>query len=318
MSETTENASREDKRPGKVALFLRLTRFQFIPLIILPGLVGTCLAFFDKSRINLWFFGLVIFGIAVLHLGANAIDDSYDYQNGVDGTANRMFPKDFGGWKPIPRGYIALRDAKIVSFGLFALSLAIGLYFWYSVGPWAFILAFLGFLLALFYCAPPLKLDYRGLGIGELAIFFSFGPIPVLGAYYVQTGFLSTQALLVSIPVGIMTVTILIYHDLIFYEVYSTSKKYSLGTVLGRKNALGTSLALTVAGYSLVVVYSLVLRILPIWSLAAPALSALVLSRKSSVFGRPSEPPHYYVSFTQNGLLANWIFTLAIALSLIV
>jgi 1,4-dihydroxy-2-naphthoate polyprenyltransferase len=309
---------RKDERPlRRLALFLRLTRFQFIPLIILPGAVGTALAFSKLGRINFPFFGLVIVGIVLLHLGANAIDDCYDYENGVDQIANSMFPKDFGGWKPIPRGYVSLRNAKMISLALFAFSLLIGAYFGIAVGPWAFLLGLFGFLLAFFYCAPPLKLDYRGIGLGELAIFFSFGPIPVLGAYYVQTGFLSLQALLVAIPIGIMTVTVLIDHDLIFYEVYSKARKQSLATVLGRRNALTTSLGLAIASFAIVI--GLVLRdLLPVWSIAAPIVSGTILLKKKSTYSEPNQAPPFYVPFTENGLVANWLFALLLALSILI
>jgi 1,4-dihydroxy-2-naphthoate polyprenyltransferase len=316
MVERSASIRKDDKRPGKVALFLRLTRFQFIPLIILPALAGTALAYSSLHTVDFAFLGLVLVGVVMLHLGANAIDDSYDFQNGVDQIANSAFPRDFGGWKPIPRGHMSLRDGKIVSATLFVLSMLIGVYFWLVVGPWAFVLGFLGFLLAFFYCAPPLKLDYRGAALGELAIFLSFGPIPVLGAYYVQTGSLGLSALLVSIPIGIMTVTVLIDHDLIFYEVYSKARKLSLGTVLGRKNALLASLGLTLVSYGMVFILALT-HVLPIWSIAAPVASGALLLRKRSSFVQPNQPPPFYVSFTENGLFANWLFTLILVLSIV-
>ena len=43
-----------------------------------------------------------------------------------------------------------------------------------------------GFLISVFYTAPPLKLVHRGLG--EIATFLGFGPVMTLGAFYVQAG----------------------------------------------------------------------------------------------------------------------------------
>ncbi len=305
------------KPPSKLDIFFRLTRIQFIPLIILPALAGTTLAWVEFKQFNAEFFGLVILGVVFLHLGANAIDDVYDLENGVDQVANSMFPKDFGGWKPLPRGLISLRNAKLVSGGLFALSLIIGVYFWHVVGFWAFGLALGGVALATFYTAPPLRLDYHGYALGEVSILLSFGPIPVLGAFYVQTGMLALNALLLSIPIGLMTVTILIDHDLIFYEVYAKSRKFTLGTVLGRKNALKASVALVVLSYILVV--GLVLAgILPVWALLAPLVSGVILARKASTFSRPAEPPPFYVPFTVNAMISNWSFALLLALTILV
>ncbi len=305
------------KKVSKLEIFLRLTRAQFIPLIILPSAVGTAYAFKTTNSFNLGYFALVILGVALLHLGANAIDDCYDYQNGVDGIANSIFPKDFGGWKPIPRGLLSLRDAKIISYLLFAGSLLISVYFSIVVGYWSFVFAISGILLAIFYTAPPVKLDYRGKGLGEVAILLAFGPIPVLGSFYVQTGALNLSAFLISIAVGIMTVTILIDHDLIFYEVYIKARKFSLGAILGRSRALSTSLYLTLVAYGLIIVL-IALKTLPVISVAAPIASALVLSRKLGTLKKPSEPPPFYVSFTANALVSDWIFSLVLALSLVI
>jgi 1,4-dihydroxy-2-naphthoate polyprenyltransferase len=277
--------------------------------------VGTALAYRVTGDFNLDYFILVVIGVALLHLGANSIDDCYDYQNGVDAIANSMFPPDFGGWKPLPRGLISLRSAKVVSSVLFLGSLLISIYFWRVVGYWSFLFAVAGILLAVFYTAPPLKLDYRGKGLGEVAILFAFGPIPVLGSYYVQTGALSLSALLVSISIGIMTVTILIDHDMIFYEVYQKAEKFSLGAVLGREKGLAASLYLTIFSYVLVIAL-VVAGILPALTLLSPIISGAILARKSKTFRKPSEVPPYYVPFTANALMSNWLFTLILAITI--
>src|SRR5579875_760523 len=287
------------ERSGKLSIFLRLTRAQFLPLIILPVSVGTALAYSSTHSTNAELFGLALAGSVFLHLGANAIDDCYDYE----------------GWKPIPRNLISLPVAKALSFLLLGLSLSFGVYLSIRVGYWALILGLIGVALAYFYTAPPLKLDYRGIGLGELAIFAAFGPVPVLGSYYVQTGILSMEAFLISIPIGIMTVTILLDHDLIFFEVYRASKKLSLTTVLGRKKALKLSFALTIASYVVILMLA-AYRILPVSSILAPLASAFVLFEKWKVYFGEDGPPPLYASFTLRAMLSNWTFSLLLALAL--
>jgi 1,4-dihydroxy-2-naphthoate polyprenyltransferase len=305
------------QRPSGLVIFFRLTRVQFLPLIILPSAVGTALAYRLDHSFNVLYFASVLAGVILLHLGANAIDDCYDYQNGVDEIANDFFPKDFGGWKPLPRGMISLRNAKIISYALFAASLIFATYFYFVVGIWSLIFGVSGILLAIFYTAPPLRLDYLGYGLGELSILFAFGPIPVLGSFYVQTGHLSFLALLASIAVGLMTVTILIDHDLIFYEVYSRARKLSLGTVLGRATALKSSLVFTLIAY-MIIIGLVGARELPVTCLAAPLLSAAIVFRKASTFRKGSEPPPFYLPFTVNALLSDLVFSLVLAITIAV
>jgi 1,4-dihydroxy-2-naphthoate octaprenyltransferase len=312
-----KTTSSEKAQSTPIGIFLRLTRAQFLPLVMIPALVGASLSYYDTHEINFLFLVLTIAGVSLLHLGANAIDDSYDYQNGVDQIANSIFPPDFGGWKPLPRGLITLKGAKLVSYFLLFASLLFGAYLGFEVGVWAFFLGLTGVVLAWIYTAPPFKLDYRGLALGEVSIFFSFGPIAVVGAYYVQTAILSVNALLVSIPLGLMTVTILLYHDLIFVEVYSKAQKLSYAAKFGRKIALYTSLVLTALSYAFIIGLVLV-RTLPLLSLAAPIVSILILLRKAGTFRKPNEPPPNYVPFTANGLLSNWLFGLVLAISLVI
>ncbi|MHB8568533.1 MAG: UbiA family prenyltransferase [Nitrososphaerales archaeon] len=294
-----------------------MTRAQFLPLVILPALLGAFLAYFTFHTLNIPLLAITVFGVALLHLGANSIDDCFDYQNGVDKIANAVFPRDFAGWKPLPRGQISLRGAKLISYLLFLSSLSFAALLWYYVGIWAFILGVSGVILAVAYTAPPLKLDYRGLGLGEVSIFFAFGPIPVLGAYFVQTADLSFNAFLVSIPVGILTVTILLDHDLIFFEVYNKARKMSLAATIGKKKALIASFLLTICSYVLVIIF-VAFRILPIWCLAAPAASFVIILRKKNTFSKPNEQPPYYLPFTVNSLVSNWAFCLILALSLLI
>ena len=302
---------------SKLTVFLRLTRFQFLPLIILPASVGTALAFRYENVFNLPNFMITLVGVMLLHLGANAIDDCYDFQNGVDKVADSFFPKDFAGWKPIPRGLISLKSAKTSSYLLLLGSLALSIYFTIVVGPWSLILGAVGVLLAIIYTAPPLKLDYRGYGYGEIAILLAFGPIPVLGSFYVQTGMLTLPVLLVSLPIGITTVTILIDHDLIFYEVYVKAKKFSLAAVLGRSRALYASLIMTVLSYFIVLAL-IFFSLLPVWCIAAPLASVAILLSKVRTFVQPNEPPPHYVPLTETALIANWVFALVLAIAVVI
>jgi 1,4-dihydroxy-2-naphthoate octaprenyltransferase len=121
-----------------------------------------------------------------------------------------------------------------ISTVFYLLSLAVGVYLSVVVGWVALAIAVPGILLSYFYAAPPLKLDYRGFALGELAIFLSFGPIPTLGAFYVLTRGLTILPLLVSLPAGILTMNVVMTHDLIFYDSYREAGKRSLTVVLGR------------------------------------------------------------------------------------
>ena len=153
----------------------RLARVQFIPVIISPVLIGTALAWFAQRIFIPSIFVLALLASVLLHLGANTIDDVYDFESGVDVTSNKMFPPDFGGWKVLPRGLMTFNQAKLLAYSFLVPAILIGFYLAYVAGPVILLLGFVGVFFAYFHVAPPLRLGYRGLGLSEFGIFLSFG-----------------------------------------------------------------------------------------------------------------------------------------------
>ncbi|MBI3840414.1 MAG: prenyltransferase [Thaumarchaeota archaeon] len=298
----------------KVRLIPRLVRAQFTPIMIAPVVLGAALAWHVDGAFSPSLFLLVALGAVCLHLAANAIDDVYDYVNGTDAVAEKMFPPDAPGWKPIPRGSLTLGDAFKVSYMLYGASLAIGAALSFVVGWYALAIALPGIILSYFYTAPPLRLDYRGLGLGELSILLGFGPIPALGAYYVMAGHLSALPVLVAVPTGLMTVSVLISHDQIFYDVYLQSGKRSLTVVLGRRRA---SILLTLLGAAayLMVAAMVAVQIAP--TLGLLALGGLPLFFKLADLRGAVRTPPEYGRRTSLAFLQSTIFTGLLAAGLV-
>jgi 1,4-dihydroxy-2-naphthoate octaprenyltransferase len=224
--------------------------------MVAPVLLGASLAWFVTKRLDPVLFSIALLGAVLLHLAANAIDDVYDMANGVDAVSDRMFPRDAPGWKPIARGLISSGSGLRTSYLLYASSILAGLYLSVVVGWLALGIALPGIFLSYFYTAPPLKLDYRGLGLGELAVLFTFGPLPALGVFYVLTGSLSLLPVLAAIPTGLLTTGVLISHDLIFYDAYKASGKKSLLVLLGRHR--GAQAFAVIGSISYIIIFVLV------------------------------------------------------------
>src|SRR6266849_9124963 len=216
-----------DSRQPFLPVLSRFVRAQFAPVMIAPVVLGAALAWHQARTFDPAIFALTLLGSVSLLFAANGIDDVYDQLNGVDSTADRLFPKEFPGWKPITRGLITVRDGLVISGLFYLLSILVGAYLSLLVGWLAIGIAVPGILLSYFYTAPPLKLDYRGLGLGELSILLSFGPIPCVGAFYVLTRSIAVVAAVLPVSTGLLTVNVLLMHDLIFFEAYKQAGKRS-------------------------------------------------------------------------------------------
>jgi 1,4-dihydroxy-2-naphthoate polyprenyltransferase len=293
----------------------RLVRLQFAPVMIAPVVLGAAAAWHSSRSFSLGLFLLALAGSVSLLLAANAVDDAYDFTSGTDVVSDRLSPPDSPGWKPIPRGRVSVPEALGVSYFFYGLAIAAGAVLSLLVGWPAIVIAAPGILLSYFYSAPPLKLDYRGLGLGEASIFLSFGPIPALGAYYVLTGTVSALPILVGVPSGLLTSAILVTHDLIFYDPYEKSGKRSAAVVLGKRGGALLATALAAAAYLVVGGLIAVGAVPPAGALA---FLALPLFAKFADFKGAERTPPEYGSRTGLVFAHSCAFTLLLALGLMV
>lgn len=294
----------------------RLARAQFLPIMISPVLIGTALAWSAQRVFIPLIFALVLLASVLLHLGANAIDDVYDFESGVDVISNNMFPADFGGWKVLPRGLMTFKRAKRLAYSFFLPAIIIGLYLAYVAGPIVLVLGLVGVFFAYFHVAPPLRLGYRGLGLSEFGIFLSFGLLPVVGSYYVQATAVSTLSLLIGVPPGLLTACVLINHDQIFFDPYSKAGKRSFAVTVGRKAAIVTAALLTLLSY-LVVLGAIVARLIPVTSGLVFFTLPLFLFQLR-LYSTPASSPLHYVKLTQATMVLSVLFGILLALGLVI
>lgn len=209
-----------------------ITRSQVISMTTTSALVGALLAL-TGGKINWLYLGLVLVALILAHMSNNLINDYFDYKQGLD-------TKDYARVQyaphPIASGLITERKLLAVFFSFGLIELAIAVFLFLNMGWPVMAFAVTGFLMSVFYVAPPLKLKYRGLG--ELAIFLIWGPLITVGTYYVMTGTMPLNAWLASIPYGLVVTNVLLGKHLDKYEKDRKKGVKTLPVVLGWKNAV--------------------------------------------------------------------------------
>ncbi|MBQ7222095.1 MAG: prenyltransferase [Bacteroidales bacterium] len=139
---------------------------------------------------------LALLGVVILHAAGNVLSDMYDYKKGVD-SENAYAVPNLVFHKFEPKEYLRF------SILLFAVGIIIGLVITLLSGPALLIIGGVGVVLTALYSF----LKFRALG--DLDIFIIFGILPVLGTTYAVTGAIVWEALILSIPIGIITVSVL-------------------------------------------------------------------------------------------------------------
>ncbi|MCR8643087.1 prenyltransferase [Paenibacillus sp. N1-5-1-14] len=222
-------------------IFMKATRFQVAPVMVLPVVIGAVGAVTWEQTFSIGWFLLTLLGAVSLHLFSNMVNDLWDYRSGADKV--QAVTQD------TLRTHSGLLTGELVpekqfarwTWGMLLLTVVCGALLAVMRGPMVWVYGILGALIAYFYVAPPLRLAYRGKGFSEVSILVSFGILPVLGSYYVQTGTYDMKALLVSLPIGLLTTLILFNHHFLHWQADEEAGKRTLVVVLGEERALAFS-----------------------------------------------------------------------------
>lgn len=234
--------------------FKKASRMKVIPVMLIPVALGALGAYVWTGVFHPLLFILTLIGSGAAHLFSNMVNDLWDYKNGTDDEAMNNVDAISTNSGFLTNGKWSLKKFETITWALFGIAALSGIILSLISGWWAFVFGGLGGLIAYFYVAPPIRFGYRGKGYSELAILLSFGVLPVMGAYYVQTSQMDIRALLLSLPIGLLTTLILFNHHFLHWQADRLAGKNTLVVVWGEKRALRFSrILLLLACVSLIV-----------------------------------------------------------------
>jgi 1,4-dihydroxy-2-naphthoate octaprenyltransferase len=261
---------------SRLKAFVRITRAQFLTAIVVPVLLGTAVAWHDGA-FHTGYFLLTLLGAVCIQLGLDMSNDYFDHRSGNDEINKELTPFS-GGSRVIQDGILTAKHVLAGSLAFYLTGIAVGFYLAWARGWTVLWLGLVGVFLAFFHNAPPFDLYRLAPGTGELAVGIGFGPVVVLGAYYVQAQELSYEALWVSIPVGLLIAAVLYINEFPDHDADRAVGKKTLVVVLGKKRAVWGYVILVVVALSIVLLGGL-LRLFPLATLIA--LVSLPLSYRS-------------------------------------
>lgn len=284
-------------------------------VMLVPVALGAIGAWVWDGMFNGWLFLLTLLGSALAHLFSNMINDLWDYKNGADTVAEEEIDAITSHSGFLTNGMWSVRVYTIVTWTLFGVAVLSGVILSLFSGWWALVLGLLGGLIAYFYVAPPLRLGYRGKGYSEIAILLSFGVLPVMGAYYVQTSHMDVRAFVLSLPIGLLTTLVLFNHHFLHWKLDLQAGKRTLIVVWGEAKALRFSkILLLIAAVSLIL--AILVGALPYYALIA----WLALIPLYNVYGKLKEhnPSRAYLPLMGGSVQATTRFGLILIVILII
>lgn len=201
-----------------------VTRYWSFPVSLMPVIVTTAyLAWIFEASLICWLNAvLALVGIVFFHAGGNVISDWADYRSGVDNENAFAIPN------------LVLHKFKPEEYLMFGILLliigaVIGLVLVLRVGWPLLVVGCLGALLTVGYSF----FKYRALG--DLTIFLNFSILPILGTTYVTMGSFYWDALVLALPIGLITVAVLHANNTVDIESDKTAGIKTFAMILGIK-----------------------------------------------------------------------------------
>lgn len=181
-------------------LWIAGARPRTLPAAIAPVLIGTALINADGQAIN-WVNALLALAVGLLL--QIAVNYSNDYSDGIRGTDEVRV----GPIRLVASGLKAPLQVKRAAILTYLFAAIAGLFLSLRTSPLLIIVGAVAIVAAWKYTGGKNPYGYKG--FGEISVFIFFGLVATMGSYFAQSERITWQSLLLSIPMGALSCTIL-------------------------------------------------------------------------------------------------------------
>lgn len=248
----------------------RLLRPHTLTASFIPVFVGTMGAYIVQKELHVLLFIAMLLAALLIQAATNMFNEYYDFVRGLDtehsvgisGTIVR------DGIKPVTVLYIAL--------AFFGIAILLGLYIASATSWWIALIGAASMVVGYLYTGGPYPIAYTP--FGEITAGFLMGTVMIAISYFIQTGHVTSEIILISVPIAILIGTIMLANNIRDLENDKLSGRKTIAILLGHKNAVKLFALLFIITY-LWTLGLIIIGILPIWSL----LVALSIPKAISV-----------------------------------
>ena len=219
-------------------------------------IAGIALGLSDGSNPQWPLVAMSIVGIAFIMLTTYYFNEYFDF----DGDKiNRTFTRFSGGGRALVDAGVPRKLAKVAGWSSVAVLAAIALLylvFYFSDYPLLLPLGLYGAFCGMFYTHPPFRWSYQG--IGEIVIGGCYGVLALLSGFYLTSGVLNLDMLLVGVPASLTVFGIIMVNELPDIEADRTINKRTLVVRFGLKRGAAIYVGAMVLAYPFMVASILV------------------------------------------------------------
>jgi 1,4-dihydroxy-2-naphthoate octaprenyltransferase len=244
----------------KLKIWFLETRPHFLLLSVVLAFLGTSIAWYDGA-FHLGHALLALLGLLLAHISVNVLNDYFDNRSGVDLTTKRT--PFSGGSGILPAALLKPKQVLWFGLGSLLLGIPIGVYF-VIVSGWLLLpLLLIAAACVLLYTPFILKVKWP-----EWAPGLGMGTLPVLGAYFIQTGGYTISTFIASVPSGILVHNLLLLNEFPDTEADVKFGRKTMPITMGKAKASIVYSVLTIIVYLWIIGW-VVAGQMPLFSLIA-------------------------------------------------
>ena len=219
---------RADRRSTSLKTWFWATRPRSFTTSTIPIVAATTLAMVD-GHVRWGFFVLMLIASVLTQAACNLTNDYFDDVRGVDTD------ETLGQGGALQEGSLTHAELRLGIAFCFTGALIAALPIIASVGEVVFWIAIASAAAAFLYTGGPFPLAYYALG--EVTVFLAMGIGMVTGAYYVHTGTVTAEAVLLAAAMGLLSAGFLHANNVRDIDTDRRQHKRTLANLLGRHAA---------------------------------------------------------------------------------
>lgn len=287
-------------------IWWQLTRPHTLTASFVPVFLGTMIAL-SHNDIHWPLFFAMLFASMLIQAATNMFNEYYDFARGLDNE------KSVGIGGAIVRNGVKPKTVMYLALMLYAVSIVLGIYICIQTTWLLAIVGAVSMAIGYLYTGGPYPIAYTP--FGELFSGVFMGMLIVLIAFYIQTGQITSIAILLSIPSMLLVAAIMLSNNIRDLVEDKAGGRKTMALLIGRDYAINVLLGLFVLSYLWILSLVIIGEITP-WALL------VILSIKKPIHAiqtfKAHEDPLKVGPAMKDTALTNTIFGFLLGIGLLI
>ncbi|WP_416827787.1 1,4-dihydroxy-2-naphthoate polyprenyltransferase [Ectobacillus polymachus] len=230
-AETNSSLTQPTTKQSRFRVWWNLLRPHTLTASFVPVLIGTmyALQIVGSMKINLPLFFIMLISCMLIQTATNLFNEYFDFKRGLDDE------KSVGIGGAIVREGFKPNTVLNLAYGCIAAALVLGVIICMQTSWWLALVGIISILVGYLYTGGPIPIAYTP--FGELTSGLFMGVVIIGISFFIQTGVVTNDLIMISIPSSLLIGSILLANNIRDLDGDKENGRRTLAILVGRKNA---------------------------------------------------------------------------------